>query len=157
MNVYLGADPGANGGIALISADGTLLMVTKLHSDDDAALLAQVKAATERLVGVVGATEGLRARRVAVLEQAHASPQMGVTSAFSFGGSFRALRMALVACGWEVVPVHSTRWQRALDCRTGGDKNVTKTLAMKLYPNIKVTHATADALLLATYGREFNL
>ena len=37
----------------------------------------------------------------------------------------------------------------------GGDKNVTKRKAQELWPNIKITHAFADALLLGEFGRLF--
>jgi len=40
-----------------------------------------------------------------------------------------------------------------LGCLSKGDKNVTKAKAQEQFPNIKVTHATADALLIALYGR----
>ena len=43
-------------------------------------------------------------------------------------------------------------WQKALGCMTGGDKNVTKRRAQELFPGHKITHATADALLIAHYG-----
>jgi hypothetical protein len=36
---------------------------------------------------------------------------------------------------------------------TKGDKNVSKRRAQELFPQLKVTHATADALLIAEYGR----
>jgi hypothetical protein len=35
---------------------------------------------------------------------------------------------------------------------TKGDKNVSKRRAQELYPQLKITHSTADALLIATYG-----
>ncbi len=42
---------------------------------------------------------------------------------------------------------------KTLDCMTGGDKNVTKRKAQELFPEIKVTHAIADALLIGEYAR----
>jgi hypothetical protein len=36
---------------------------------------------------------------------------------------------------------------------TKGNKNITKQKAQELFPGIKVTHAIADALLIATYGK----
>jgi len=44
-------------------------------------------------------------------------------------------------------------WQRALGCMTKGDKNISKTKAQQLFPDIKVTHAKADALLIAEHCR----
>jgi hypothetical protein len=37
-----------------------------------------------------------------------------------------------------------------------GDKNVTKRKAQELFPSLKITHATADALLIAEYLRRKN-
>jgi len=46
-------------------------------------------------------------------------------------------------------------WQKALRCLSRGDKNVTKSRAQGLFPNVfKITHANADALLLAHYTRQ---
>lgn len=89
----------------------------------------------------------------AVLEFVRSSPQMGVVSAFTFGQGYGGLKMALAACGIPYEEVLPAKWQKALGCRTGGDKNVSKRKAQELYPAIKITHATADALLLATYCR----
>jgi hypothetical protein len=50
----------------------------------------------------------------------------------------------------EVLPV---KWQTVMGCRSGGDKNITKARAQQLFPHVKVTHAIADALLLAEFCR----
>jgi hypothetical protein len=50
----------------------------------------------------------------------------------------------------EVSPV---KWQKVMGCLSKGDKNVTKAAAQRLFPDIKITHAIADALLIAEYGR----
>jgi hypothetical protein len=39
---------------------------------------------------------------------------------------------------------------------TKGDKNVTKRMAQQLYPDIKITHANADALLIHEYGKQIH-
>ncbi len=137
--VFIGVDPGVNGGIAIISETGAVQETCKMPVTDRDILdaLAIVNPALAR----------------AMLERAHASPQMGVTSAFTFGGGYRALRMALTAIGIPFDIVTSHVWQKTLGCRSGGDKNVTKARAQQLFPSIKVTHAIADALLLAEYGR----
>jgi hypothetical protein len=63
--------------------------------------------------------------------------------------------MALVASGIPFERVTPAKWQRELGCLTKGDKNVTKRKAQELFPDVKVTHANADALLLATWrGRQ---
>jgi hypothetical protein len=42
-----------------------------------------------------------------------------------------------------------------MQCLTKGDKNVSKAAAQRLWPKLKITHANADALLIAEYGRQF--
>jgi hypothetical protein len=88
----------------------------------------------------------------AYLEQVHSSPQMGVVSAFTFGNGFGHLEMALTAAGIPFTRVRPQVWQKELGCLTKGDKNISKRKAQELFPSMKVTHATADSLLIATYG-----
>lgn len=89
----------------------------------------------------------------AVLEKVHSMPKQGVSSTFKFGTSYGELRMALIATGVRYTLVPPGTWMKALNCMTGGDKNVTKRKAQELWPNIKVTHAKADALLIGEYCR----
>ena len=88
----------------------------------------------------------------AYIEQVSSSPQMGVVSSFSFGRGYGNLEMALTAAGIPFERVRPQVWQKALGCMTKGDKNVSKRKAQELFPDRKITHATADALLIAHYG-----
>jgi hypothetical protein len=62
--------------------------------------------------------------------------------------------MALTAAGIPFTRVRPQIWQKELNCLTGGQKNITKQRAQELFPSIKVTHAIADALLIAKYGTQ---
>ena len=88
----------------------------------------------------------------AYIEAVSSSPQMGVVSSFSFGRGYGNLEMALTAAGIPFERVRPQVWQKALGCMTKGDKNVSKRRAQELFPDRKITHATADALLIAHYG-----
>lgn len=89
------------------------------------------------------------------LEHVHAMPGQGVTSMFNFGKNFGELCAAIAAAyGKEATLVRPMAWQKATCGLTKGDKNVSKRYAQRLYPDIKMTHAIADALLIATYGQE---
>lgn len=51
------------------------------------------------------------------------------------------------------------KWQGKLGCPTRGDKNISKNLAIRVFPFLTdgtgkstITHGTADALLIALYG-----
>lgn len=141
--VFAGIDVGKGGGVAFIDERGVVLQAAPMPETDSDILELLFWAGREMtLIPCRG-----------VLEKVHASPQMGVTSAFSFGASYGALRMALAAARMPFDEVSPFKWQRKLECISEGDKRVTKARAQQLFPHVKVTHALADALLLAEYGR----
>lgn len=131
----IGIDPGKSGGVAWIR-DGR----------------ACVERMPETLADLWELVRDIGGGR-AYVEQVASSPQMGVKSAFTFGNGFGHLEMALTAAGIPFERVRPQTWQKALGCLTKGDKNVTKRRAQELFPELKITHATADALLIARYGQ----
>ena len=133
----IGIDPGTNGGIAWITDGKPCVEKMPDTLQDLWELLRDI--ASERNCH-------------AYIEQVHSSPQMGVKSAFTFGNGFGHLEMALTAAGIPFTRIRPQVWQKELGCLTKGDKNVTKRKAQELFPSVKVTHATADSLLIATYG-----
>jgi Holliday junction resolvasome RuvABC endonuclease subunit len=138
----IGIDPGVNGGIAWIT-DGKPCVEKMPDTLQDLWELLENIAINAQL-------DNLKIH--AYLEQVSSSPQMGVKSAFTFGNGFGHLEMALTAAGIPFERVRPQVWQKALGCMTKGDKNITKRKAQEMFPGIKVTHATADALLIAHYG-----
>ena len=138
----IGVDPGANGGIAWIT-DGKACVEKMPDTLQD---LWELVVSISLEAGTGGM--GIRA----YLEAVSSSPQMGVVSAFSFGRGYGNLEMALTAAGISFERVRPQVWQKALGCMTKGDKNVSKRKAQELFPDRKITHATADALLIAHYG-----
>ena len=82
--------------------------------------------------------------------------EMGVKSAFTFGNGFGHIEMALTAAAIPFERVRPQVWQKALGCLTKGDKNITKQKAQEMFPIVKITHAIADALLIAEYNRRTN-
>ena len=135
----IGIDPGTSGGIAWISDGKPCVEKMPETLQDLWELICDIKADGDHFV--------------AYLEQVHSSPQMGVKSAFTFGNGFGRLEMALTAAGIPFERVRPQVWQKSLGCMTKGDKNVSKRKAQELFPQLKITHATADALLLAEFGR----
>ena len=93
----------------------------------------------------------------ATLEKVHSMPGQGVASTFKFGTSYGELKMALVAGGFVHDLVTPRKWQQKMQCLSGGDKNITKQAAQRLFPNLTITHAIADALLIAEYSRRLHL
>jgi len=141
--MYIGIDPGKSGGIAAINGFGKPFVE-----------LAVPMPATERdtldVLYKLGFLNGTMIGR-AVVEKVGASPQMGVVSAFTFGKGYGRLLMALTAARIPFDEIAPGKWQQLMGCLSGGDKNVTKRRAQQLFPELMITHAIADALLLAEY------
>jgi crossover junction endodeoxyribonuclease RuvC len=145
--IYIGIDPGQSGGVALLmdkdSIGGPQAIAEKWTSEADMRdYLRKWWSSTLMPDGIV-----------ALIERVHAFPGQGVASTFRFGQNYGFWRGLLCALRIPYEEVSPGVWQGALGCRSGGDKNVTKTKAAQLFPQIKVTHAIADALLIAEYCR----
>ena len=143
--MIIGVDPGGSGGIAWHDGERARVVKMPVTLSD---LWMQIESIMVDIPPIYRPSE-----TTAYLEQVHSSPQMGVKSSFTFGNGFGHLEMALTAAGIPFVRVSPQKWQGALGCRTGGDKNVSKARAQELFPDLKPTHATADALLIMEYGR----
>jgi len=133
--IYMGVDPGRSGSIAFICGN------TAWSIKNDSTL--------KDLADAVADAQSIAPIAFALIERVSASPQMGTVSAFSFGQSYGALEMLLTCAGISFERITPVTWQNAMKCRTGGDKNISKNRAQELFPTLKVTHANADALLLA--------
>jgi hypothetical protein len=153
VSSYIGIDPGKTGGIACVEVvpDTVTAYVNRVS-----VTTLKLSEATEADVFTWVALRLAFNKGIswAVIEKVSSSPQMGVCSAFTFGRSYGFLRGVLAGAQVPFVEVSPQRWQKELGCMSKGDKNVTKAKAQQLYPGEKITHATADALLLATYCRQ---
>jgi hypothetical protein len=156
MKTIIGIDPGVTGGIAWITDGKPCVEKMPDTLQDLWELIRDIR-------GPLHWTPEPECK--AYIEQVHVAPsfaksadgkenthRMGARSAFTFGRGYGNLEMALVAAGIPFERVLPRKWQAALGCLTKGDKNVSKRRAQELYPQLKITHATADALLIATYG-----
>ena len=143
--ITIGIDPGANGAIAWIDERGKSCVEKMPDTLQDL---------WELICDITNfprsAIDGRKYK--AYIEQVSSSPQMGVVSSFSFGRGYGNLEMALTAAGIPFERVRPQVWQKAMGCMTKGDKNISKAKAQELFPDKKVIHATADALLIALYG-----
>jgi crossover junction endodeoxyribonuclease RuvC len=141
--ITIGIDPGANGAIAWIDERGKSCVEKMPDTLQDLWELVVS-------ISLNAGTGGLGVR--AYLEAVSSSPQMGVVSSFSFGRGYGNLEMALTAARIPFERVRPQVWQKAMGCMTKGDKNISKAKAQELFPDKKIIHATADALLIALYG-----
>jgi hypothetical protein len=144
--ISIGIDPGVGGGLAAISDPGQVSDCMKLKDATEADIADWFRwFEHESAAGIVGAR--------AFVEKVSASPQMGTVSCFTFGRAYGFLRGLLIALQIPFEEVSPQRWQKDMQCLSGGDKNVTKARAQQLWPHEKITHANADALLIAEWGR----
>jgi len=138
MKYFLGIDPGVSGGLAIVNSLGELSDAVGFKNLTETDINDWMLAYPYSL---------------ALLEKVHSMPKQGVKSTFTFGQSYGLLRGVLVANNLKREFVTPQVWQKALGCMTKGDKNVTKAKAQELFPNRKITHAIADACLIAEYAR----
>lgn len=151
---FIGIDPGVNGGMAVTWPDGSTEAIAMPKNEqtvwdwfDTLAVASDCDHvgifATIELVGGYVKREG-------------GNPGSAM---FTFGRSYGALRMALVAAGIPFEAVRPQAWQKALGLsRSKGMKptawkNLLKTRAQELFPDLNVTKSTSDALLLARHGK----
>lgn len=143
MKAYLGIDPGKSGGLAIIGI-GEPVAVKMPETERD----------------IYDTVFSFRRWEdcdvVAVIERVHSMPGQGVSSSFTFGMGYGGLRMALIAAQIPFTEVTPQKWQKELGCLTKGDKNVSKSKAQQIFPSLKITHAIADALLIAEWNRRQN-
>lgn len=141
VHTAIGIDPGASGAIALIHS-GIIHTVRMSETEADvAAFLIRWRELGDDM-GMFG-----------FLERVHSMPKQGVSSSFKFGASYGFLKGLLVGLRIPFEEVTPQKWQKAMGCLTKGDKNVSKQAAQRLFPQEKVVHATADAMLIAEFCR----
>ena len=139
---FLGIDPGISGGLAILY-EGTFDPTVYAFKD------MTVRDIVDCLRGIPIGEHG----SFAMLESVHSFPGQGVASSFKFGQHFGQLIGILAGSGIAYDLVSPQKWQKELGCLSKGDKNITKAAAQRLFPSVKVTHAIADALLLAEFCR----
>ena len=144
--IYIGIDPGMNGGIAAINTIGQVLHIDRMPATER-----DILTSLEAIDAIQHAVRDYG--RACVIERAQAMPGQGVVSMFTYGRGYGALLMALTALGIRFDEITSPVWQTVMRCRSKGNKNVTKRRAQQLFPSVKVTHAIADALLIAEFCR----
>jgi Holliday junction resolvasome RuvABC endonuclease subunit len=142
---FIGVDPGLSGGIArLVVRDGIVRPEVYPMPETERELWELMH---QMNLGFPLGTV------FALVERVHAMPRNGSIGNFKLGQSYGSLRLVMVACCIPFEEVTPAKWQKAMGCLTGGDKNISKARAQQLFPEVKLTHRTADALLIAEHCR----
>lgn len=139
---YIGIDPGQSGAIAVIDGNNLQILTTDVLKEKT----------IHEISDVFEYLSQFKPECFAILEQVHSMPKQGVSSSFKFGQSFGQLEGFLAGHKIPFDYASPQKWQKYLGCLSKGDKNVTKALAQRLYPDCKVTHAIADSILIARYA-----
>ena len=146
MTVYLGVDPGKSGAICYVDDLGHAELVVRTSE-------------TYRDIWQNVSDLAQSDRCVACIEQVNSMPGQGVASTFKFGESFGLLLGLLTAAEIPFERVRPAAWCKEFGLKRKPNesntewKNRHKQLAQELFPDASITHANADALLIAEYCR----
>jgi crossover junction endodeoxyribonuclease RuvC len=153
VRYFIGIDPGSvSGAIALIASDPIIepeWIALKNTYHDISDWLAE---RLERIRIDPGIADAPKNDVFAVMEKVHSMPRQGIASAFSFGENSGFCKCLLTVYKIPYLLVTPRKWETEMQCLSGGNKNITKAAAQRLYPGLKITHGNADALLLARYA-----
>ena len=144
-------DPGAKGGLACRMLGTTTAYALPETDGDRLELLRELKASAdvegEAVVVVLEKVSGFVGKR-----------QPG-SAMFNFGSGYGFLIGAVMALQIRLVLVTPQLWQKFFQLGKGADcasqsvwKNKLKAEAQRRHPTLKVTHATADALLICDWA-----
>lgn len=146
--IFIGIDPGKNGGIAFME-NGNNSSEAYPYSDD----------VLINNLGLIYA-QGLQTAVICYLEHVHAMPKQGVSSTFNFGMNFGFIQGVLKSYSIPYELVTPQKWKKEFSCTA--DKNTSIEVCKRLFPNVnlKATErcrkdhdGMAEALLIAEYGR----
>ena len=134
--IYCGIDPGVSGGIAaIIDGNGVAWKMGETEKE------------------IYGIFLEIPQPAFALIERAQAYPKQGISSSFKYGTNYGFLRGCLIGCGIAFEEVSPAKWQSVMRCLSHGDKRITRAKAQQLFPQLKITHHTADALLICEFAR----
>lgn len=141
----IGIDPGVKGGMAYDLGYGPQVVawggIAKMHDE------------LKQYLAVLP----LEVTPTACLEHVTSSPIMGKRACFTFGHNFGQWETLLFCLKIRSELVKPQTWQRGIPGLAGaGDmrKRALKAHAARLFPDIKVTAATQDALLILNYAMD---
>lgn len=146
----LAVDPGGSGGFA-VHHENAIRVEPMGKTDGDI---------IEYLQSIDLAASG--GKKIAIIEEQRGFTKPGqdhmAANMFTFGDGYGFIRGALSMAGWRIEMVSPRTWQSALSLGSSKShatktlwKNHLKSAAQRLYPGIKLTLNTCDAILLLEY------
>lgn len=155
--VWIGADPGVSGALALLDFDAP----GGIHVYDMPYHEVSGKKTIDfwRLAEILGAWSSLHTIKGATIEDVHAMPKQGVTSSFSFGHSAGALKQAFASAGICFTLIRPATWKAIYGLRGGREnKGLSRQKASQMFPGAAhlwtrvKDDGRAEAVLLGHYG-----
>lgn len=156
MIFYMGIDPGWSGAVALISEGGTVVEFAnfgKMTPTDVSLFIREQK----NRVALCTIEQVCGRPTIVEVDGKKEVRNPSLKSVNNFMECYGMLQGFVIAHGIPLHKVIPMKWQKYMGCLTRGDKNVSKRKAQELFPLVDITHANADALLIAEYGRRINL
>lgn len=150
VSYYVGIDPGASGGIGVVTTPGSGPwgpdgLYVKTHAHKLPKDIPGVSELLSELQTQYGAPEFCLIEKVGI--------RYGQRGQSEFVWKAGALEGVVATLNWNYGCVTPQAWQKYMECKTGGDKRVTRTKAKEIFPGVPVYHWNADALLIAEYAR----
>ena len=147
--IYIGIDPGKNGGYAIIAESETGKAVFAYPWDDMFFAMEMASIMQRKAEGIVAA-----------VEKVGAMPGQGVTSMFSFGKNAGFIEGVLTALGIPYQLIPPKKWKGEFGLNS--DKAASVAVCKRLFPDVdlrptsrcrKDSDGMAEALLMAEYAR----
>jgi hypothetical protein len=151
MTPVVGIDPGTKGGVAVLGPSGEPIYLKAFRPEMTEETL------IEALRDALKIARAFDLGAPVFIEKVGYIRGDGGQGAFTFGRISGLIAGAVLMSLQRPRYVYPMMWQSKLNCLSGGNKNVTKKRAADLFPKVKMTHAVADALLIAEYGRRMFL
>ena len=165
---WIGADPGMSGALALFAPG----RVDFKPGDTDVAVAIEDMPTIKveggrmldhwRLAAILGAWASTYDVKGVTIERVHAMPDQGVSSSFSFGDSFGALKQAVASAGLHFTLISPATWKGIYGLRGGREnKRASAEKVIWFFPGLKAQmfgpkggakDGRAEAVLLAHYG-----
>lgn len=142
LKLYMGIDPGAKGGIALITERGGAIAFPY---------------STDKLIEICRWCE----IRTTTVENVHAMPHQGVSSTFAFGRNLGVILGVLEAFEVPYTYAEPRTWKKHFGLNKDKQKSIDK--CKELFPDVdllptsrsrKESDGMAEALLICLYGKE---
>lgn len=165
IDIWIGIDPGVNGAVAVLDNDLNVLLLEKFPTIKEKKTSSGHKTTFvfPEMASLFKKISDLPGNKFVFLENVSAMPRDGVSSAFTFGGSFWAIQQVLACNNLPYLLVSSKRWQSVMLQQCPKDRNerleLYRAQAIRQHPtqsgnlSRKSDADKAAALLIAHYGK----